>query len=830
MTELVGSIMYEVHLDTSKLIADQRRVEKTVDQVNTSLTAVSKATKTHIAALQLEASVSRDAANATSILESATNRSEAATGRHTLSTRRLVEALRGGKVALAEVASNLTTGEGVMRTATAAATGVGAAFVAIAAAASAAVVGFIKGREETTAFVRSIELTGNASGVTIDRLNMLAAELDNLSGITRGKAAEALNVFVNTGVRGGDALGRFTEAAIRMEQAGGASVAQTAKAFKELEKDPVQASLKLNDAVNFLTADLLKQINTLDQQGKHTEAAKVAQEAYADAILTRTPKITENLGLVEKAWRAVSNAAKEGWDALLNIGRQQTPEERLAATRQQIADLQRQLEGGGFATTGGGAATGRGMGPKERAQKEALLAALQEQVRLYDRSQLAAQGAADADAQRLRQVQALAEFEKSGLQFLDKRAKMERDIAQARELGKQAGLSELQIEQRIGAIRASYAEKKEKFDAVGYLIGLQEKSLEGYAKIDAAEREALQKNAELLRKKEIDEQQSQQAITLIRAAASRERQKLADKEDADANDVMRRSFVAQERAAAEKKRAQDFAAGIVAGGSDDDQVVLQYRRRNEQLEELRAQNLLSEQEYSAAVVANSQQTQQSLAAIAQRRADAEVQAQLTALNAVSNTADQLLAVLRASGKERTAIAKAAFLAQKAIAVAEIIINTEVGAAKAIGQLGPFGIPLATLIRAAGYASAGIVAGQAIAEVSGGRQYGGPVSAGSLYRVNEAGPEMFVASGGRQYMMPTTNGSVVPADQVTGGGRPLNVIINNAPPGTNARMDGDAVIIDVAVRRAKAELAEEFSQNTGSVYNALRSSTNVQGRN
>ncbi len=45
--------------------------------------------------------------------------------------------------------------------------------------------------------------------------------------------------------------------------------------------------------------------------------------------------------------------------------------------------------------------------------------------------------------------------------------------------------------------------------------------------------------------------------------------------------------------------------------------------------------------------------------------------------------------------------------------------------------------------------------------AGGRQYGGPVGAGGMYRINENGaPEVFQAANGRQYMLPNTRGEVI----------------------------------------------------------------------
>lgn len=77
------------------------------------------------------------------------------------------------------------------------------------------------------------------------------------------------------------------------------------------------------------------------------------------------------------------------------------------------------------------------------------------------------------------------------------------------------------------------------------------------------------------------------------------------------------------------------------------------------------------------------------------------------------------------------------------------------------------------------ASAGIASTVGLAQglAVGARQYGGPVSAGSLYRVNEDGaPEIFNAAGGKQYMMPNTRGEVVSNKDATAqGGAPAPVV-------------------------------------------------------
>lgn len=92
---------------------------------------------------------------------------------------------------------------------------------------------------------------------------------------------------------------------------------------------------------------------------------------------------------------------------------------------------------------------------------------------------------------------------------------------------------------------------------------------------------------------------------------------------------------------------------------------------------------------------------------------------------------------------------------------------------AIATLGGAGVPAAAAL----LSTAGIAKG--IAASGGGRQYGGGVAAGGMYRVNETGaPEIFNAANGRQYMMPNTRGEVVSnKDATSGGGGSSAPIVN-----------------------------------------------------
>jgi tape measure domain-containing protein len=98
-------------------------------------------------------------------------------------------------------------------------------------------------------------------------------------------------------------------------------------------------------------------------------------------------------------------------------------------------------------------------------------------------------------------------------------------------------------------------------------------------------------------------------------------------------------------------------------------------------------------------------------------------------------------------------------------------------------------PAAGLSSIASFGGAAVIGGAALlatmalaSSFGGGRLNGGPVSAGNMHRVNENGkPEIFNAANGRQYMMPNTRGEVVSNKDATAGGggsAPPVININN----------------------------------------------------
>lgn len=62
----------------------------------------------------------------------------------------------------------------------------------------------------------------------------------------------------------------------------------------------------------------------------------MATDAYANAMQQRANDIHQNLGILERAWDSLAKTAKGAWDAMLDIGREQTGTERISQIRKEL--------------------------------------------------------------------------------------------------------------------------------------------------------------------------------------------------------------------------------------------------------------------------------------------------------------------------------------------------------------------------------------------------------------------------------------------------------------------------------------------------------------
>ncbi|HED2247590.1 TPA: phage tail length tape measure family protein [Klebsiella pneumoniae] len=200
-----------------------------------------------------------------------------------------------------------------------------------------------KGSQEQQEFNKSLVLTGNIAGVTTGQLADMARSVADNTGNTTAAAAQALNRIVSGGKIATGSMQTVTEAVVAMNDATDESIDSMVADFEKIAQNPVAAIGELNDKYHFLTLATYNQIKALQDEGNQQEAARLATETYAATMKQRADQIQGNLGSLEQAWKWLGDAAKGAWDAMLDIGREKSIEQKIAEAQDELGRAQKSL-------------------------------------------------------------------------------------------------------------------------------------------------------------------------------------------------------------------------------------------------------------------------------------------------------------------------------------------------------------------------------------------------------------------------------------------------------------------------------------------------------
>lgn len=198
----------------------------------------------------------------------------------------------------------------------------------LAAAAAAVVAGYVSGAAESQRLANALIQTGSYAGTTASELTAMSAALSGSVG-TQTQAADALEQMAASGKVVRAEMERIAQAALAMSQVTSQSVEEIVGEFIKLADDPVRASAQLNEQHHYLTQTIYEQIRALDEQGASVEAARLAQDTYAQATIQRAGDVKANLGTLERAWLGVRTAAAQAWSAMSSLGREKSLQEQL---------------------------------------------------------------------------------------------------------------------------------------------------------------------------------------------------------------------------------------------------------------------------------------------------------------------------------------------------------------------------------------------------------------------------------------------------------------------------------------------------------------------
>lgn len=307
----------------------------------------------------------------------------------------------------------------------------------VAGAAAALAVAWKQGASELDEYKKKLVLTGNAAGVTANSITAMAREVASATGATKGASTEVLASLNSSGNVSGDISSRLANTALLMERNGGQAAEDTVKDIIALGEAPLATLDKLEGKYHFVTAAVYAQVKALEEQGRVSEAARVAQEALGDALNSRLPALEANLGTLETAWRAIKDGAKGAWDSMLDISRESSLQDKLAQAMKDVEVFSKM----GFRKEG---LFGTSFMSAASAQQEVDL--LKQQIEISDRLKLN-----EADRSITREAGLAWEKEKAKYQT-DEEKRLEK-INRIKSLAAAANAPQKEIDQAIAALK-----------------------------------------------------------------------------------------------------------------------------------------------------------------------------------------------------------------------------------------------------------------------------------------------------------------------------------------------------------------------------------------
>lgn len=203
----------------------------------------------------------------------------------------------------------------------------------LALAAGSAGYAFYEGAQQSRAFEKALQLTGNRAGLTAASFDAMAGSIAAQSKVSIGMSREVLQAAVETGQFGSTAIGAVSAAAATLARATGRSAADVVKDFATMSAGVAKWAADHNRSYAYLTVEQYKYIRSLEAQGRAEEAMRVNAEALDKALKDRQPE----LGTLQKLWEGLKNTASGAWDAMLAVGRTETGDQVMARLRAQLA-------------------------------------------------------------------------------------------------------------------------------------------------------------------------------------------------------------------------------------------------------------------------------------------------------------------------------------------------------------------------------------------------------------------------------------------------------------------------------------------------------------
>ena len=320
---------------------------------------------------------------------------------------------------------------------------------------------FYNAQKEASEFNKAL-FSGTAStGFTADGLSSIATAASVLTG-SFSQAKEAVMALAGSGRLSEKQFVSLANAAAAIGEVTGKSAGEVAASLGGMGDNATKAAQKISSQYGLLTAAQYEAISALDEQGKKQEALDLLGETLNKNAQERLERYKQSLSGVEAGWDAIGSAISR---AYRNVRSELFPD-----AKKEIEILERIIktrEDGGIAgaISSGLSRLNSGLGLDDGENDdstEALKKRLAGLKAIAAASEKAAKDQGEADRAEQARIDAIGKWDARQKSNLTGRAKLESDIKDARQLGMEAGRSEVEIEKEIAGIREKFNKSQPK--------------------------------------------------------------------------------------------------------------------------------------------------------------------------------------------------------------------------------------------------------------------------------------------------------------------------------------------------------------------------------
>lgn len=183
-----------------------------------------------------------------------------------------------------------------------------------------------EGAEEQRKLNDTLILTGNYAGLVAGQLDTMASSLARNVNSSVSDSRAQLAGLTATGKFTVMSLEEVSAAAQLVARFTGQSTDQVTRQFASMGDGVADWAAKTNSSYHFLSIETFRYIKQLEEQGRVQDAMRVTSEALSRHL---GGDLSNNLGTLQKAWKGVSDWAKDAWSAMMGLGKTETTQEKI---------------------------------------------------------------------------------------------------------------------------------------------------------------------------------------------------------------------------------------------------------------------------------------------------------------------------------------------------------------------------------------------------------------------------------------------------------------------------------------------------------------------